>query len=282
MVTIASVNVNGIRAAVKARSEINLGFLHWLKSTSAEIVCLQEVRADPGQVAMALAPACDEGWYWIGADSERKGRSGVGILSRFPSSQVQIGFPADLTGGKEFDHAGRYIQAQMYIPTSRGIKELVVSSVYIPAGEVGTPKQSEKERFLTVLSQYMQQCAQDYPLMAICGDWNIAHTVQDIKNAQGNIKKAGFLSEERAWMTSILNGVWNDSVRQLIPNGQGPYTWWSPRGKAFDTDTGWRIDYQIISQELMQYATLAWVDKANAWENRWSDHAPVLVHYDFK
>lgn len=281
MVTIASLNVNGIRAAVRERSETNRGLLYWLQHTPADIICMQEVRANPEQTRTALAPAIEQGWHWIGADSVRKGRAGVGILSRWPAVHSSIGFDQRLTGSAEFAQEGRYIQAEFALsPGKSSAPTFTVASIYIPAGEAGTMKQAEKERFTAVLSEHIQGIYATDHAAILCGDWNIAHTERDIKNARGNVKNAGFLPEERAWFSSVLTAGWKDVVREQFPEHDGPYSWWSSRGKAFDTDTGWRIDYHITTPDVARSVRKAWVDKASAWDQRWSDHAPVVVDYD--
>lgn len=323
--TVATVNVNGIRAAAKVRNENNHGILPWLEQTPAEIVLLQEVRANPEQTAKALAPALESGWQLVQAEAAAKGRAGVAILSRHELTDVSVGFgDADVTG--EFADAGRYIEA-----TTAGVR---VASVYLPSGAEGTAKQDEKFRFLDIFGPYLEKQAVVHDAtggMVVGGDWNICHRRADLKNWRPNRKKSGFLPDERSFMDSLLGTFpdkstqvgdttdagrtgnpagapgeffgavdytvgdaasarlsagapedpqWFDVLRRLhADQEEGPYSWWTWRGKAFDTGAGWRIDYQVATSSLMERAENAWVDKVPDYDLRWSDHSPVLVTY---
>jgi exodeoxyribonuclease-3 len=152
-----------------------------------------------------------------------------------------------------------------------------VASVYVQTGEAETDRQLEKERFMAALAARMATLTDRDAV--VCGDWNIAHTENDIKNWKGNVKKSGFLPSERQWLTDLLASGWVDVVRVLHPDGPGPYAWWSWRGRAFDNDAGWRIDYQLASHGLAARAASARVERAAAYALRWSDHAPVTVEY---
>lgn len=262
---VSTVNVNGIRAAVKQRSAQNLGLLPWLAETTADVVCLQETRADDAQLAAALAPALSDGWHLASAEPHVKGRSGVAILSRHQFEATR------LIESDEFGSHGRYLEADT--------AGLTVASVYIQTGEAGTPRQLEKERFMAVLAARMAKLKCAGRDAVVCGDWNIAHTENDIKNWKGNVKKSGFLPAERQWLSELLETGWADVVRELHPDRPGPYAWWSWRGRAFDNDAGWRIDYQLATPELAARAVAARVERAAAYALRWSDHAPVTVEY---
>jgi exodeoxyribonuclease III len=264
--TVSTINVNGIRAAVKHRSPDNLGLLPWLAETTADVVCLQETRADGDQLTQALAPAVADGWHVAAADPHLKGRNGVAILSRRPFGDVRIGVPAT-----EFADHGRYLEAD--------VDDITVASVYIQTGEADTPRQLEKERFMAALAGRMAELAESGRDAVICGDWNIAHTEADIKAWKNNVKRSGFLPSERHWLTELLATGWVDVVRVAHPDQAGPYSWWSWRGRAFDNDAGWRIDYQLATPELADRAAAARVEKAAAYALRWSDHAPVTVEY---
>jgi exodeoxyribonuclease-3 len=321
-VTVATVNVNGIRAAAKVRNENNHGILPWLEQTPADVVLLQEVRATPEQTGKALAPALADGWNLVQAEAAAKGRAGVAVLSRHDISDVVVGF-GDVPGADEFADAGRWIEA-----TTAGIR---VASVYLPSGAEKTEKQDQKYRFLDVLGPYLAQQARDGRQMVVGGDWNICHRRADLKNWRPNRKVSGFLPDERAFMDSLLgtfpdaatqvgdatdagrNGnpaggpgeffgtvdytpgevarartaagaasdpQWFDVLRRLNADvAEGPYSWWTWRGKAFDTGAGWRIDYQVATGALFERAVRAWVDKVPDYDLRWSDHSPVLVEY---
>ncbi|MBX7433050.1 exodeoxyribonuclease III [Mycobacterium sp. Y57] len=263
---VSTINVNGIRAAVKQRSTENLGLLPWLKETDADVVCLQETRADDEQLADALAPALADGWHLASATPHVKGRNGVAVLSRTEFDDIRIG-----CGAAEFATHGRYLEVD-----TAGV---TVASVYFPTGEAETDRQLEKERFMAAVADRMAVLLTG-PLEAVlCGDWNIAHTENDIKNWRGNVKRAGFLPQERQWLTDLLDTGWVDVVRQVHPGVAGPYAWWSWRGKAFDNDAGWRIDYQLASPGLAARVGAARTERPAAYALRWSDHAPVTVHY---
>ena len=301
--TIASVNVNGIRAACKQRNENNPGMNAWLEETSADIVLMQEVRATPQQAEKALAPALEAGWHLALADAAAKGRAGVGILSRTPLADVEVGFGS-------FSDAGRWVAA-----TTRDIR---VASLYLPSGDTDSPKLDEKYRFLDEFQDILaDNAARTNPdgspaEMVIGGDWNICHRAQDLKNNKANEKKAGHLPEERAFMDHVFGafpddepqekknlgqwqGVvdyaggepwapttepqWFDVARRLHPDEDGPYTWWTYRGQAFNNNAGWRIDYQAATRPMLERAQRTWVDKAPTVEQRWSDHSPLVVEY---
>jgi exodeoxyribonuclease-3 len=264
--TVSTINVNGIRAAIKQRSETNLGLLPWLATTTADVVCLQETRADDEQLTAALRPALDDGWQLASADAHLKGRNGVAVLSHMPITDIRVG-----AGTEEFALHGRYVEVD--------VGNATVASVYIQTGEAGTPRQLEKERFMAALAHRMSAMRASGRDAVVCGDWNIAHTENDIKNWKGNIGKSGFLPSERQWLTDRLATGWVDVVRALHPDVPGPYAWWSWRGRAFDNDAGWRIDYQLATSGLAARAREARVEKPAAYALRWSDHAPVTVEY---
>ncbi|MER5491280.1 exodeoxyribonuclease III [Streptomyces sp. NPDC002490] len=265
MLTVTSVNVNGLRAAAKK------GFVEWLARTSADVVCLQEVRAEPAQLPEAVrAP---EGWHGFHAPAAAKGRAGVSLLTRREPDAVRTGF-----GVAEFDDSGRYLEADL--------PGVTVASLYLPSGEVGTERQEEKFRFMDAFLPHLvdlrARAAADGREVVVCGDWNIAHREADLKNWRSNRKNAGFLPEERAWLDRVLDpadGGYVDVVRALHPDVDGPYSWWSYRGRAFDNDSGWRIDYQIATPGLAERALKGTVERADSHELRWSDHAPVTVVY---
>ncbi|MEV1045252.1 exodeoxyribonuclease III [Streptomyces sp. NPDC049916] len=270
MLTVTTVNVNGLRAAARK------GFVGWLAGTDADVVCLQEVRAELAQLPAEVgAPA---GWHAVHAPAAAKGRAGVSLYSRQAPERVQIGFGGfGAPGAEEFDASGRY--AEIDLPG------VTVASLYLPSGEVGTERQDEKERFMAAFLPYLQglkeRTAADGREVVVCGDWNIAHQEADLKNWKANRKSSGFLPEERAWLTRVFEeAAYVDVVRQLHPDVAGPYSWWSYRGRAFDNDSGWRIDYQIATPGLAARAVKAWVERAATHDERWSDHAPVTVVYE--
>lgn len=264
---VTTINVNGVRAAVRQRSQENLGLLAWLAGTASGVVCLQETRADDDQLAEALAPALAQGWHLASAQPHLKGRSGVAILSRAPFDDIRIGLPAS-----EFEEHGRYLE----VDVAGGV---TVGSLYVHTGEAGTDRQLEKERFMAALAGRMAALAANGREAVLCGDWNIAHSEHDIKAWKANVKKSGFLPAERQWLTELMESGWVDVVRRLHPDRPGPYSWWSWRGKAFDNDAGWRIDYHLATEPLAARARAARVEKPAAYALRWSDHAPVTVEF---
>ncbi|MFC4004479.1 exodeoxyribonuclease III [Prauserella oleivorans] len=264
MLTVSTVNVNGLRAAAKK------GFTEWLAATSADIVACQEVRADADSLPAHLAEP--EGWHAAHAACSLKGRNGVCLYSRIEPEAVRVGF-----GEAEFEDSGRYVEMQL--------PGLVVASLYLPSGDVGTPRQEEKERFMAAFLPYLIELRDKAGAagreVLVVGDWNIAHAEIDLKNWKGNRKNSGFLPEERAWLDRVFGEAgYVDVQRRLDPEGPGPYTWWSYRGKAFDNDSGWRIDYQVATPGLADRATEARVERAPSYDQRWSDHAPLTVTYD--
>jgi exodeoxyribonuclease-3 len=265
---VTTINVNGVRAAVRERSAENLGLLVWLSQTKADVVCLQETRADDEQLAEALKPALAEGWHLASACPHLKGRAGVAVLSRTPFNDVRIGLTAT-----EFELHGRYIEVDL-------ASGATVGSVYVHTGEAETERQAEKERFMSELAKRMAELAADGRDAVICGDWNIAPTEHDIKAWKANVKKSGFLPSERQWVADLLDSGWVDVVRSMHPEVAGPYSWWSWRGKAFDNDAGWRIDYHLASRSLAERTRSAQVERPAAYALRWSDHAPVTVEFD--
>lgn len=262
---VSSVNVNGLRAA----SRKDPGFVSWLGATKADVVCLQETRAQADQLpAHVVEP---DGWHVVLCPAAAKGRAGVAIYSRVVPDAVRVGFE-----GSEFADAGRYVEADF--------GSVTVASLYLPSGEVGTPRQEEKERFMEMFLPYLVRRRAEVEGegrgLVVCGDWNIAHTEADLKNWRGNRKNSGFLPEERAWLSRVFDEAgYVDVVRSFFPDQEGPYSWWSYRGRAFDNDTGWRIDLQVATPGLAGRAREGGVERYPSREERWSDHAPVTVRY---
>jgi exodeoxyribonuclease-3 len=274
-VRIASVNVNGIRAAVRK------GMLEWIEEADVDVMALQEVRATEEQLRAALP-----GWEIVNDEALAKGRAGVAVASRMPSVEVRR-----VLGPEPLDSAGRWIEADFDLDGEK----LVVVSAYVHTGEAETPKQDAKWAFLDAMEKRMPQLAADAPLALIMGDLNVGHRELDIRNWKGNLKKAGFLPRERAYFDRFLGeqgaevtGVdgstgtglgWVDVGRRFHGEVDGPYTWWSMLGRAFDNDTGWRIDYHLATPQLGDRVTDYRVVRAPSWDTRWSDHAPVVADY---
>ncbi|WP_439591610.1 exodeoxyribonuclease III [Microbacterium sp.] len=275
-VRIASVNVNGIRAATRK------GMLEWLSEADVDIMALQEVRATADELAKALP-----GWQLVNDEALAKGRAGVAVASRSSSVEVRRVLGDDET----LDSAGRWIEVDFDVDGER----LAVVSAYVPTGEADTAKQDAKWAFLDAMERRMPRLAAESPLAVVMGDLNVGHRELDIRNWRGNVKKAGFLPRERAYFDrflgatgSAVTGVdgstgeglgWVDVGRRFAGEVDGPYSWWSNRGKAFDNDTGWRIDYHLATPALAERVTDYRIVRASAWDTRFSDHAPVVADY---
>ncbi len=265
MLTIATFNVNGIRAAAKK------GMAQWFNASSVDIMCLQEVRAPKNELEKAMVEDLGINWHIYDHEASAKGRAGVAIISKLPALDIRTELGPD-----EFDSAGRWLEADFETPTGK----LTVVSCYVHSGEVDTPKQIEKYKFLNAMEQRMAELLATNPLTVVVGDLNVGHTELDIKNWKGNLKNAGFLPQERAYFDNFATQGWIDMGRAAHPGVPGPYTWWSYRGQAFDTDAGWRIDYQLATPKLAALGQNYRVDRAPSYDARWTDHTPVLVDYD--
>jgi len=258
MLRIISLNLNGIRSAWSKN------VLPWAVAQSADVICLQELKAQlPDLSAEMRRP---DGMYAHYHCAEKKGYSGVGIWSRREPDRVIEGFD-----GGEFDAEGRYIRADF--------GNLSVISLYLPSGSSSPERQEAKFRFLDVFLPQMLALRAEGREIVLCGDWNIAHKEIDLKNWKSNQKNSGFLPEERAWLTKVFDEQgWRDVYRCLYPDAtDASYTWWSNRGQAWAKNVGWRIDYQIATPRIAETARTASVYK----ETRFSDHAPLIVDYDF-
>ncbi|WP_406831961.1 exodeoxyribonuclease III [Pedococcus sp. KACC 23699] len=259
-------NVNGIRAAARR------GGLSWLADQRADVLCLQEVRASDDQLAAALEEGGHGDWHVAHTEAAAKGRAGVAVISRHPHLRVSAS-----VGPQEFDGAGRWVEVDLASP----VGTVTVASTYVHTGEAGTDRQAEKMRFLDAIGTRLSDWSAAGRMAVVAGDLNIAHHEHDLKNWKGNLKKSGFLPQERAHLDRwFAEGEWADVHRSLHGPGPGPYTWWSWRGKAFDNDSGWRIDYQLASRPLADRAVRAGVGRAATYDQRWSDHAAVTVYYD--
>ena len=258
MLRIISLNLNGIRSAVSK------GFLDWLQTQNADFVCLQELKAQPGDLSGEMrAPADLQGWFHC---AEKKGYSGVGIYARREPERVVEGL-----GIAEIDAEGRYLQADF--------GKLSVIALYLPSGSSSEDRQLAKFRFMAHFwprLETLRACGQE---VVLCGDWNIAHQPIDLKNWRSNQKNSGFLPEERLWLSRIFDELgWVDVFRHLFPDAPDQYTWWANRGQAWAKNVGWRIDYQIATPEFAQSARTTSIYTAQ----RFSDHAPLTVDYAWK
>jgi exodeoxyribonuclease-3 len=265
---VITINLNGIRAAARR------GGLDWLHTAKPQVICMQEVRATDAQVAETLAGTPFEKWHVAHTEAPQLGRAGVAVVSAQPFEAVRDHVRID-----DVDGLGRWIEVDVTSP----LGPLTVVSVYIHTGEADTPKQAEKYAFLRGMDARLKTLASRASRtgreVLICGDFNVAHHEVDIKNWKGNLASAGFLPEERAYLDRWFAKSWVDLGRTLGGPGAGPYTWWSWRGRGFDTDGGWRIDYQVATPRLAGRAVSATVGKAPTYAERWSDHAPLVVDF---
>jgi exodeoxyribonuclease-3 len=264
--TVVTANVNGIRAAHRR------GGLDWLAACGADVVCLQEVRATHEQLHETLADSPLAKWHVVHDPAPQLGRAGVAILSRTPAQASR-----NAVKHSALDRSGRWLEADFDTALGR----VTVVSTYVHAGEVGTARQDEKWLFLDAMHKRLESLRRaatksgDHVL--ITGDFNIAHREVDLKNWRANRENSGFLPREREYLDRWFNSsAWIDLGRKFGGDGPGPYTWWSWRGRGFDTDGGWRIDYLMASAGLAELATSVTVAKAPTYAERWSDHAPVI------
>lgn len=252
---VISANLNGIRAAHRK------GFFQWLARQQADVICIQETKAQVNQLtADMLEPNGFHGYFH---DAEKKGYSGVAIYSKRQPDNVRIGL--DLP---EWDAEGRYIQADF--------GDLSIASVYVPSGSSGDTRQQAKYRFMDDFEVVMKDMIDSGREYILCGDWNIVHKEIDIKNWKSNQKNSGCLPEERAWLTRLFDDIgWVDVFRTINQKPE-QYTWWSNRGNARANNVGWRIDYHIATPGIARTAT-----KDRIYKDRWfSDHAPLIIDYD--
>ena len=267
--SVVTANVNGIRAADRR------GGLSWLAGAGADILCLQEVRATHDQFHEVLAQSPLRGWHVAHAPAPQLGRAGVAVLTRDQPTAIRTE-----TGLAGIDGQGRWVEVDVDSP----VGPLTVVSAYVHAGEAGTARQDDKYAFLAGMDARMEKlrrsAARRRASVLVCGDLNVAHHEVDIKNWRGNRGKAGFLEPEREHLDRWLARHWVDLGRARGGPGPGPYTWWSWRGKGFDTDGGWRIDYAIATTGLSDRCSSAVVAKAASYADRWSDHAPLVVTFD--
>lgn len=256
MLRIISANLNGIRSASKK------GFFDWMGKQDADMVCVQELKAQAADMTEAfLAPHGYHGYFHY---AEKKGYSGVGLYTRHKPERVVTGF-----GNTEFDSEGRYVEVQY--------PHLAVISVYVPSGSSSEERQQAKFRFMESFLPHLLQLKASGREIVLCGDVNIAHKEIDIKNWKGNLKNSGFLPEERAWIGELFDTHgYVDVFRSLDPRPD-QYTWWSNRGQAYAKNVGWRIDYHLATPKLAETAHICSIYK----DEKFSDHAPLSIDYDY-
>jgi len=255
MIKISTLNVNGIRAAERK------GFTDWLDKSKPDIICLQELKALEHQIPDSINALNYYSWYH---PAEKKGYSGVGILSRLEPQRVKIGFGLDWA-----DKEGRVLKAEF--------EDFHLYSIYFPSGTTGEPRQELKYEFMDYFYDHAGLYFNSDKPVIFTGDFNIAHTEIDIHNPVANKNNSGFLPEEREWVTKLLKTGYIDAFRVLHPDEKDLYSWWSYRAASKKRNKGWRLDYHMISPVLKKTIVEATIEKN--WDM--SDHAPVSVTYDF-
>lgn len=257
MLRIITINVNGIRSAAAK------GFFSWLPTQDADMICVQETRAQPSQLKSSLFHP--EGYHCYYLSAEKKGYSGVALYARNQPNAVLEGF-----GSEEFDSEARCLELRF--------GELSVISLYVPSGSSSEQRQQAKFRFLDSFKLYLKSLRRKPRQYILCGDWNIAHRAIDLKNWRSNQKNSGFLPEERQWLDDVFEKLkFVDAFRVVDPRPD-QYTWWSNRGQAWQKNVGWRIDYQVVSPEIRDKVRNAAIYK----DERFSDHAPLIMDYDYR
>ena len=254
---IVTLNANGIRSAASK------GLFKWLPALNADVVCVQETKAQAAQLTDSVF--WPEGYHCHYFDAEKKGYAGTALYARKQPTQVSRGF-----GVPEFDREGRYLEARF--------GGLTVASLYLPSGSSGPERQASKFRFLEAFMPHLRKLQRRKTPCILCGDWNIAHKPIDLKNWKSNQKNSGFLPEERLWLDELFGrGRFVDAFRETNTAAE-QYTWWSNRGQAYAKNVGWRIDYHIATAAMRGKAKSAQIFK----DQRFSDHAPLIIDYDFE
>jgi exodeoxyribonuclease-3 len=255
MAKIISYNLNGIRASLKK------GLADWVLASKADVICFQEIKATPEQFDVGVFEQMGYHHYWYPA--EKKGYSGVAILSKQKPDNVEIG-----CGIKQYDAEGRWLRADF--------GDVSVVSAYFPSGTSGDERQNFKYRFLDDTHIYVNKLKKKRPKLIISGDYNICHKAIDIHNPVSNAKSSGFLPEEREWLSRFIDSGFIDSFRHFNAEPH-QYSWWSQRFNSRAKNLGWRIDYHMVSQNLEKQLKRA----AILPEAKHSDHCPILVEVDF-
>ena len=260
---IITVNVNGIRSAETK------GFFTWMKKQKPDVVCIQETKAQEGQ--LLRKDFYPQGYHSYYFDAEKKGYSGVAIYSRQEPTRVIKGLGK---GFEDMDAEGRFIQVDF---DSKETGNFSVISLYLPSGSSGEERQQVKFSFMDRFTKVLKAMRRQRREYIICGDWNIVHKEIDIKNWKSNQKNSGCLPEERAWLDELFGPMkFIDAFRE-VNQEDGQYTWWSNRGQAWAKNVGWRIDYQVITPGLKGAVMRASVYK----DERFSDHAPLVIDYQW-
>ena len=252
---ILTLNVCGIRASQKK------GLYNWLTKQKADVICLQEIRADEDQISEEKYQL--RGFSRFIKSALRKGYSGVGIYCREDPLHI-----TSKLNDKIFDDEGRFIEVEL--------PKLFVSSVYFPSGSSGDKRQKMKYKFMDKFDEHLGKLKKRGKPTIICGDWNIAHKKIDIKNWRSNQKNSGFLPQEREWLDKILDKYSMKDAFREVNTKEDQYTWWSNRGKAWDNNVGWRIDYQM----LVNCEKIRTMNAKIYKQKRFSDHSPLIIDYE--
>lgn len=255
MLKIITLNLNGIRSAIRK------GLYEWLHQEQADIICVQELKAQEADLVDELF--CLEGYQAAHNYAVKKGYSGVGIYSRIKPKAVETGLGWDIA-----DTEGRYV--------CMDFDGLAIASLYMPSGTSGPDRQAIKFDFLDRYADFLENNLRDTRDFIICGDFNIAHKPIDLKNWRGNQNNSGFLPEERAWLDKVFDEFGYVDGFRSVNQEPDQYTWWSHRGQAWTNNVGWRIDYQITTPGIQSKIKTASIYKAQ----RFSDHAPLIMEYD--
>ena len=255
MLRVVTQNLNGVRSAARK------GWFEWIDAQAADVVCVQELKAQDADLVDAMRSIGAARGVFHFAD--RKGYSGVGIYARKEPKSVRIGF-----GDSAFDLEGRYVEADFGPYT--------VISVYVPSGTSSEVRLQAKFDFMPKFKAHLIELRRSGREIIICGDWNVAHKEIDLKNWRSNQKNSGFLPQERQWLTDIFDGVGFVDVFRRLDTRAEQYTWWSNRGQAWANNVGWRLDYQIATPTIAEQARRVEIYKAQ----RFSDHAPLTIDYE--
>ncbi|MDA8595149.1 exodeoxyribonuclease III [Flavobacteriaceae bacterium] len=247
---ILSYNVNGIRAAMKK------GFIEWLKAADPDILCIQETKAQPDQIDSVAFEELGYKCYWFSA--EKKGYSGVGILTKVSPQHVEYG-----TGIASMDFEGRNIRVDF--------EDFSVMSLYLPSG-TNNARLDFKLNYMDEFLDYTEQLRKNHPNLIICGDYNICHEEIDIHNPKQNKNTSGFLPVEREWLSRFIDSGFVDSFRYFVKEPHH-YSWWSYRANARNNNKGWRIDYNMVSEPMKSRMKRAFILP----EAKHSDHCPIGV-----
>ncbi len=256
MLRVITFNVNGIRAAARK------GFFDWLRHQRADVVCLQETKAQEHQLDDSYYPKAFHTWYF---DAEKKGYSGTALFARQEPRRIVRGL-----GWDPVDSEGRWLQADY--------EDLSIVSFYLPSGSASPERHQRKLRFMERMFEEFRRLRRQRREFIICGDFNIVHREIDITNWKSNQKNSGCTPEERAWLDRLFDELGYVDAFRVVDPRPGQYTWWSNRGRAREKNVGWRIDYQIVTPGLKDR-----IRKARIYKDKWfSDHAPLIMDYDIE